>query len=242
MSGVAGKYQMIKEEYLDLAEQHDFLHARLPTYLAAKAESKETSMTRFWNSLDAAWFQTFSEEAKLGLLPRVPGAVPLTEEERQMVGDATTKTKKSRARAWGRRRGARVGGGGGGRSLFQLLQRQKSKRPLRPVEVYQKSYKPKIMEEVLKLGYGEMNEEAEAGGAAAAKGEAGPVTVLTHQENKTCLADLASDQPSAPYRQNRIWRHNDTPIARNSSGATSTGYNSAISPFQCMQKYKWYLS
>ncbi|KAJ6527493.1 hypothetical protein B0H19DRAFT_1084037 [Mycena capillaripes] len=189
-------------------EQQDFLQARLPAYLAAKAEQKEPSMARFWNSLDAAWFETFPEEPKLGLPPRVPGAVPLTEEERKRVGEATISTKKQ-LKTWmrwrepveagsGRDRVGRGRGGGrsGGRSLFQLLQRQKTKRPLRPVEVYQKNYSSKIMEEVLKLGYGEMNEEAEAERVAAAKAEAGPseAKVLTAEElqaEEKWLDDLA---------------------------------------------------
>jgi hypothetical protein len=43
----------------------------------------------------------------------------------------------------------------------------------------------------------------------------------THQQNRTRLADLASDQPNVPCRQNRIWQHNDTPNARIVSGARS---------------------
>ncbi|KAJ7480941.1 hypothetical protein FB451DRAFT_1238812 [Mycena latifolia] len=33
---------------------------------------------------------------------------------------------------------------------------------------------------------------------------------LVHQQKRTSLADLAPDEPRAPYRQNLIWRHNDT--------------------------------
>jgi hypothetical protein len=42
-----------------------------------------------------------------------------------------------------------------------------------------------------------------------------------YQQNRTCLADLASDQSNVPCRQNRIWQHNDTPNARIVSGARS---------------------
>ncbi|KAF7367933.1 Protein kinase domain-containing protein [Mycena sanguinolenta] len=46
-----------------------------------------------------------------------------------------------------------------------------------------------------------------------------------HQQNKTHLADLAPDQPDAPYRQNSIWQHNDTPDAIINYGARRCPWN-----------------
>ncbi|KAJ6529499.1 hypothetical protein DFH09DRAFT_1184939 [Mycena vulgaris] len=43
-----------------------------------------------------------------------------------------------------------------------------------------------------------------------------------HQQNKTHLADLAPDQPSAPCRQKWIWQHNDARDAKIYSGRHST--------------------
>ena len=55
------------------------------------------------------------------------------------------------------------------KSLFKVLKKAKPTRNLQLVEVYQRLYRPKIKEEVLRRGHGEMNEEAEARSAASSE-------------------------------------------------------------------------
>jgi hypothetical protein len=53
--------------------------------------------------------------------------------------------------------------------LFSQLKRQKSTRPYRKIEIYQRLYGAKLKEEANKRGYGLLNEEAAAEGVAVAE-------------------------------------------------------------------------
>ncbi|KAJ7841225.1 hypothetical protein B0H13DRAFT_2365838 [Mycena leptocephala] len=194
--------------------QRQFMFARLSAYLAAVEDKTRVPLTRFWDQLWRDWFQLWPEELMLGLPLRVPGAMPLTPEELQRLGTSTTK-RKERLKSWmryrekARRNPARIRTQTT-RSLFRLLKKDGTKRALRPQEMYQKLYGAKIKVEVLKRGYGELNEEAEAERAAAAANPSEEVAILTEEERKQ--VEMAEDDLAlARVRKNRglrmsMWR------------------------------------
>ncbi|KAJ6536260.1 hypothetical protein B0H19DRAFT_1271048 [Mycena capillaripes] len=213
--------------YWTTPAQREFLYTNVPAYLEAKASAKETSLTRYWSTLEAAWFLKWPAEQTLGLPVRVPGDPPLLPEDLVRVGTETKKTK-AQLKTWMRwrepggggeasgGRGGRTRGRGGrgsghasGRSLFQLLKREKKKRLYRPVEVYQKNYASRIMAEAMRNGYGLLNEEAEQDRAAGVS-TAGEGKVLTDEElqaEEQRLDDLAVErvQKNRSLRMT-VWR------------------------------------
>ncbi|KAJ7866315.1 hypothetical protein B0H13DRAFT_2352603 [Mycena leptocephala] len=178
------------------APQREFLLGRLSIYLAA-----------LWRD----WFEKWPEEAELGFPLRVAGAAPLTTEELKQLGESTN-NKKERLKTWMRyrdkaRRNPVKISKKTACSLFRILEKEAVKRALRPQEMYQKLYGAKIKEEVLKRGYGELNEEAEAERAAAAAGqsEQAAVTILT--EDERVLAEMMEDALAlARVHKNRALR------------------------------------
>ncbi|KAJ7654000.1 hypothetical protein DFH06DRAFT_1330100 [Mycena polygramma] len=151
--------------------QRDFLLSKLPAYLVARSNGKKVSMSRFWIVLNTEYFTLFSEEGRLGLPTRVPGARPLTAEESELLGKGTNKTKE-RLKGWMRYRDSRPQVGRAakksGRSFFTMLEKTVKKRPYRTIETYQKMYPQKIQDALNARGYRELNEEFETGRAAIA--------------------------------------------------------------------------
>ncbi|KAJ6614213.1 hypothetical protein B0H10DRAFT_1950857 [Mycena sp. CBHHK59/15] len=120
------------------AEQSEFLHGKMAAYVSARDDQKQTSLSRFWNALEEKWFKQWPEEMTLGLPARVPGAVPLTEDELKLRLKAWMRYRDGRGR-----NGLEVAAPAAGsrktkRMLFRLLKKNKSTRPLRNVEMYQK--------------------------------------------------------------------------------------------------------
>ncbi|KAJ7153905.1 hypothetical protein C8R43DRAFT_1106586 [Mycena crocata] len=151
------------------AEQAAFFARELPLYIAAKENSKKVPLTRYWTRMEEDFFVRWPEEAVLGLPITGPG-VHHTSDQLKLLGDATEKRKKQLV-AYLRYQDRLVTQGKGDTStsaprgqkatgLFKVLQADKPTRNLQVVEMYQKLYRPKIKEEVLKRGYGDMNEEA----------------------------------------------------------------------------------
>ncbi|KAJ6576206.1 hypothetical protein B0H10DRAFT_1960682 [Mycena sp. CBHHK59/15] len=202
-------------------EQREFLCGKLPAYMAAQEGAKKVSLTRFWNKLDQAWFERWPEEGKLGLPPLVPGGEPRTAAQTELLGAETAKSKE-RLKAWLRYRAKvnrRVPGAAAGpsrqtqRSLFRVLKKNEVKRAVRPVEVYQKIFGAKIKEEIMKRGYGELNEEAEAERERAAAAEAGLIEFRVLTEDETKVDEMQVDNETvARVRKTRglrmsLWRN-----------------------------------
>ncbi|KAJ7813720.1 hypothetical protein B0H14DRAFT_3477604 [Mycena olivaceomarginata] len=148
--------------------QLEYLRKMLPKYRDARAGVKERSLARFWLLLDDGWFTRYPVEAELGIIVSGPGAEPLTPDELNLIGNTTTKMKKC-LRTWMRWRAKPRAVVSKRSTLFQILKRKKKTFPLRPLEVYQKIYCTKIRSEVMRRGYGLLNEEAEAERVALAR-------------------------------------------------------------------------
>ncbi|KAJ7250115.1 hypothetical protein B0H12DRAFT_1299152 [Mycena haematopus] len=151
--------------------QKAYLVEMFAKYLEMSEQGSNKSAARFWVSLNEGFFTRFPDLAA-------------------GTGEEITKTKE-RLKSWMRyreRRSSAAGresstvgrGGAKKKSLFKLLQKTKVTRPYRPVEVYQKLYGPRVREELMKRGYGELNEEAEAERvAASSEGK-----ILTEEEER----------------------------------------------------------
>ncbi|KAJ7878784.1 hypothetical protein B0H14DRAFT_2567080 [Mycena olivaceomarginata] len=133
----------------------------LPKYRDACAGVKEKSLACFWLLLDDGWFSRYPVEAELGIIVSGPGAEPLTPNELKLIGDVTTKMKKCLC-TWMRWRAKPRAVVSKRSTVFQILKRKKKTCPLQALEVYQKIHRTKIRSEVMRWGYGLLNEEAEA--------------------------------------------------------------------------------
>ncbi|KAF8214423.1 hypothetical protein K438DRAFT_1749544 [Mycena galopus ATCC 62051] len=157
--------------------QRVYLKKHLSAFLSA-SEKKGTSLTRFWASVNEGWFEQWPAETKIGVAPPpAAGEEDIrTKEQILAVGEATTATQ-NQLKNWmrNRRRALRSGNpalgvvvstGGNGRgkrrSLFSKLQKKKATRPYRKIEIYQKLYAAKLKVELMRRGYGLLNEEAAA--------------------------------------------------------------------------------
>ncbi|KAJ7862892.1 hypothetical protein B0H14DRAFT_3444378 [Mycena olivaceomarginata] len=172
--------------------QLEYLRTMLPKYRDARAGVKEKSLARFWLLLDDGWFSRYPVEAELGIIVSGPGAEPLTPDELKLIGDATTKMKK-RLRTWMRWRAKP-------RAVIS-----KRLAPLRALEVYQKIHRTKIRTEVMRRGYGLLNEEAEAERVALARDPDTEVTVMTPEEAQAEERKV-EDQAVERVRTNRAAR------------------------------------
>ncbi|KAJ7336976.1 hypothetical protein DFH08DRAFT_964933 [Mycena albidolilacea] len=181
--------------------QLEYLRKMLPKYRDARAGVKEKSLARFWLLLDDGWFSRYPVEAELGIIVSGPGAEPLTPDELKLIGNATTKMKK-RLRTWMRWRAKPHAVVSKRSTLFQILKRKKKTRPLRALEVYQKIHRTKIRSEVMRRGYGLLNEEAEAERVALARDPDAEVTVLTPEETQA-EARKVEDRAVEHVRANR---------------------------------------
>ncbi|KAJ7735233.1 hypothetical protein B0H14DRAFT_3516922 [Mycena olivaceomarginata] len=184
--------------------QLEYLRTMLPKYRDARAGVKEKSLARFWLLLDDGWFSRYPVEAELGIIVSGPGAEPLTPDELKLIGDATTKMKK-RLRTWMRWRAKPRAVISKRSTLFQILKRKKKTRPLRALEVYQKIHRTKIRTEVMRRGYGLLNEEAEAERVALARDPDTEVTVMTPEEAQAEERKV-EDQAVERVRTNRAAR------------------------------------
>ncbi|KAJ6613068.1 hypothetical protein B0H10DRAFT_255881 [Mycena sp. CBHHK59/15] len=185
------------------AEQTNFLTARLPSYLKAKENQKQKSLSRFWIQLEGEWFAIYKEEPALGL----PDAAPRSDLMPQQLTalGAATNFVYQRLKAWMRYQDSLSSQGNRGaststatskkskRSLFKLLQKSGATRPMRAVEMYQKIHHVKIKEEVLSRGYGELNEETEAERAAATS-EPGSIQARVLTEEELADAEFFEDR------------------------------------------------
>jgi hypothetical protein len=202
--------------------QLEYLRTMLPKYRDARAGVKEKSLARFWLLLDDGWFSRYPVEAELGIIVSGPGAEPLTPDELKLIGDATTKMKKvsrfffcfgtkiytdflQRLRTWMRWRAKPRAVISKRSTLFQILKRKKKTRPLRALEVYQKIHRTKIRTEVMRRGYGLLNEEAEAERVALARDPDTEVTVMTPEEAQAEERKV-EDQAVERVRTNRAAR------------------------------------
>ncbi|KAJ6617321.1 hypothetical protein B0H10DRAFT_2218660 [Mycena sp. CBHHK59/15] len=166
-------------------EQDTFLHGKLAAYIKAKENQKAASLTWFWNTLEEQWLEHWPVQTAVSQPVDANGSPlePQTEEQSKSVIITAAKMKK-RLKWWMRYQEHLVQQGTNhpqastrksARSLFQVLKKSKSTRPLRPVEIYQKLYHKKISDEVERRGHAAMNEEVEAERAAAG-GTAAPDT------------------------------------------------------------------
>ncbi|KAJ7920506.1 hypothetical protein B0H13DRAFT_1867578 [Mycena leptocephala] len=220
------------------APQHEFLLGRLSAYLAAVEDKHRVPLSRFWDQLWRDWFEKWPEEAEFGFPLRVAGAAPLTTEELKQLGESTNNTKE-RLKRWmryrdkARRNPVRISKKTA-RSLFRILEKEVVKRALRPQEMYQKLYGAKIKEEVLKRGYGELNEEAEAERAAVVAAAAGPseqaaVTILT--EDERVLAEMTEDALAlARVHKNQMYQLESDDVKKEIEAATAQFNSERIMP------------
>ncbi|KAJ7832863.1 hypothetical protein B0H14DRAFT_3463128 [Mycena olivaceomarginata] len=177
---------MAPPEWTTIA-QKEYLQKQLPIFLSA-TEKKGTSLARFWGTL------------KEGVpLPPAAGEEDIrTEAQLLAVGKATEITQK-RLKTWmyNRRRALRAAGP----SLGLVLKRQKSTRPYRKIEIYQRLYGAKLKEEANKHGYGLLNEEAAAEGVAVAEAR-------VMSETEAAAAELAETEATETrlkeYRRQRM--------------------------------------
>ncbi|KAJ7793557.1 hypothetical protein B0H14DRAFT_3497923 [Mycena olivaceomarginata] len=188
--------------------EREFLTSQIPDFRTAQEGG---TLTRFWVSLEGAWFLRFPMEVKVGVCAHdVPGP-PLTKEENERLGKATA-VQKARLKAWMgyhsrkllRRAGASAGGSTKKGGLFKLLKKGPSKtRPLRSVEIYYKLYVKKIKGELMRRGYGRLNEEAvEASRAAAAPG----VPIVLSTEEVASKAEEEEEETLARIKAHRKLR------------------------------------
>ncbi|KAJ6546150.1 hypothetical protein B0H10DRAFT_1969749 [Mycena sp. CBHHK59/15] len=202
-------------------EQREFLCGKLPAYMAAQEGAKKVSLTRFWNKLDQAWFERWPEEESSVCRHSCRVENLKTAAQTELLGAETAK-KQGTLEAWLRYRAKvnrRVPGAAAGpsrqtqRSLFRVLKKNEVKRAVRPVEVYQKIFGAKIKEEIMKRGYGELNEEAEAERERAAAAEAGLIEFRVLTEDETKVDEMQVDNETvARVRKTRglrmsLWRN-----------------------------------
>ncbi|KAJ7776679.1 hypothetical protein B0H14DRAFT_3508259 [Mycena olivaceomarginata] len=153
-------------------EQTKLLHEFLEPYIKAKGNQEEVPLMRFWNRLENAFFTKFPAEDVLKRPAPVEGVPrpPLTPEEESLVGASTALTQEAWMRYRERRRNRQTVSTQFGRSktLFKRLAKRPS-RPLRPVELYQRTRHAKIKAAVMLCGYNALtdNNEAPAGTTSA---------------------------------------------------------------------------
>ncbi|KAJ7194283.1 hypothetical protein GGX14DRAFT_404737 [Mycena pura] len=219
--------------------QKEYLSSMLPSFKAAREGAKDKSLSRFWVTLEEGWFQRFPQESALGLPPRIPGAEPLTEDQLTRLGAATAQTKERlRTSSWMRYR-SQTRNAPTGKStrtpsaLFKLLKKKTVTRPYRPLEVYQKLHRAKVKKEVMRRGYGDLNEEAERAAASSAEAGEGPeVTVLTEEETAALEAReeaiaLARIQKNRRLRMS-MWRLTSTEMYAAESEEVKTDVRAAM--------------
>ncbi|KAJ7802012.1 hypothetical protein B0H14DRAFT_3488963 [Mycena olivaceomarginata] len=189
-------------------DERAFLTSKIPDFRTAQEGG---TLTRFWVELEGAWFLRYPMEAKVGVRAHdVPGP-PLTDEENKRLGAATA-VQKAQLKAWMgyhsrkllRAAGASASGSKKKGGLFKLLKKGPSKtRPLHSVEIYHKLYVKKIKGELMRRGYGALNEEAvEAARAAAAPG----VPIVLSTEEAASKAEEEEEETLARIKEHRKLR------------------------------------
>ncbi|KAJ7212394.1 hypothetical protein B0H12DRAFT_1079450 [Mycena haematopus] len=145
--------------------QKAYLVEMFAKYLEMSEQGNKKSSQRFWVSLNEGFFTRFPDQA-------AGDGDQIAKAKERLKTWMRYRERHARASAAGRESSTSGGGGGRGgkkKSLFQLLQKTKVTRPYRPVEVYQKLYGRRVRGELMKRGYGDLNEEAEAERVAASR-------------------------------------------------------------------------
>ncbi|KAJ7821472.1 hypothetical protein B0H14DRAFT_3471535 [Mycena olivaceomarginata] len=171
-------------------DERAFLTSKIPDFRTAQEGG---TLTRFWVELEGAWFFCYPMEAKVGVRAHdVPGP-PLTDEENKRLGAATA-VQKAQLKAWM---------GYHSRKLLHAACASASGSKKKGGPIYHKLYVKKIKGELMRCGYGTLNEEAvEAARAAAAPG----VPIVLSTEEAASKAEEEEEETLARIKEHRKLR------------------------------------